>query len=114
MILVLLGVVVAHLVAFDREHLFMLANAYTLWIYLPAYPIAVSALLFRAWPLAITAGLIVVAQLSVGRSADDANGPGHRCGPARAARPRREREPSLRQRRTTHRWSRSSVRSTPT
>ncbi|MGZ6965683.1 MAG: endonuclease/exonuclease/phosphatase family protein [Acidimicrobiia bacterium] len=64
LILVLLGVVVAHLVAFDREHLFMLANAYTLWIYLPAYPIAVSALLFRAWPLAVTAGLIVVAQLA--------------------------------------------------
>src|SRR5664279_2724208 len=42
----------------------MLANAYTLWMYLPAYPIAIAALCFRAWPLAVAACLIVIAQLT--------------------------------------------------
>jgi endonuclease/exonuclease/phosphatase (EEP) superfamily protein YafD len=59
----LLGLVITRSVAFDRDHLFMLANAYTLWIFLPAYPIAVAAVCFRAVPLATAAGLIVVAHL---------------------------------------------------
>jgi endonuclease/exonuclease/phosphatase (EEP) superfamily protein YafD len=64
LVLALLVVVTARVFAFDRVHIFMLLNAYTLWIYLPAYPIAVAALCFRAWPLALAASLIVVAQLT--------------------------------------------------
>jgi endonuclease/exonuclease/phosphatase (EEP) superfamily protein YafD len=62
-VLVMLGFVVAHVIAFDREHILMLVNAYTLWVLLPAYPIAVAAFCFRAWPLAIAASLIVIAHL---------------------------------------------------
>jgi endonuclease/exonuclease/phosphatase (EEP) superfamily protein YafD len=64
MVLVLLGLVAARVLEFDHEHAFMLANAYTLWIYLPAYAITAAALCFRAWRLAIVAALIVVAQLA--------------------------------------------------
>jgi len=41
----------------------MLANAYTLWLFLPAYVVAVAALCFRAWPLAVAAGIVVIAHL---------------------------------------------------
>jgi endonuclease/exonuclease/phosphatase (EEP) superfamily protein YafD len=61
--LALLALVIAHVVAFDDAHLFMLANAYVLWALLPAYAIAVAAVCFRAWPLAIVAGIVVVAHL---------------------------------------------------
>jgi endonuclease/exonuclease/phosphatase (EEP) superfamily protein YafD len=64
LVLALLVVVFARVFAFDRFHIFMLLNAYTLWIYLPAYPIAVAALVARAWPLAVVSLLIVVAQLA--------------------------------------------------
>ena len=62
--LALLVLVIAHVVAFDDAHLFMLANAYALWVLLPAYAIAVAAVCFRAWPLAIVAGIVVVAHLA--------------------------------------------------
>ncbi len=62
-VLGLLTVVVAHVTAYDQDHLFFLANSYTLWLFLPAYPIAVAALCFRAWPLALTALVIVIAHL---------------------------------------------------
>ncbi len=57
----LLAVVGAHVLAFDRYHLVFLLDSYTLWILLPALPVAVAALSFRAWPLAIAAGIVVVA-----------------------------------------------------
>jgi endonuclease/exonuclease/phosphatase (EEP) superfamily protein YafD len=62
-VLVLVGLVVAHLVAFDRIHILLLVNAFTLWIYLPAYFIVVAALCFRARLLAVVAGLVVVAHV---------------------------------------------------
>jgi endonuclease/exonuclease/phosphatase (EEP) superfamily protein YafD len=60
----LLTVVAAHIAAYDHDHLFFLANSYSLWILLPAYPIAVAALCFRTWPLAIAALFVVVAHLA--------------------------------------------------
>jgi len=62
--LLLLALVVAHVVEFDDRHAFMLANAYTLWVLLPAYPVAVAAVCFRAWPLAAVAGIVVVAHIA--------------------------------------------------
>lgn len=59
----MLGLVIAHLVAYDRERIEMLLGAYTLWILLPAYLIAVAAWCFRAWPLAAAATLVVIAHL---------------------------------------------------
>ena len=44
----LLVLVIAHVVAFDDVHLFMLANVYVLWALLPAYAVAVAAVCFRA------------------------------------------------------------------
>lgn len=63
-VLALLMLAAAHAVAFDDGHAFMLANAYTLWVLLPAYPVVVAALLFRAWPLAVVAGMVVIAHLA--------------------------------------------------
>ena len=63
-VLALVAVAVAHLVAFDRTRVFLLADSYTLWIYLPAYAIAVTAACFRSRSLALVAGLLVVAQLA--------------------------------------------------
>ena len=63
-VLALVAVAVAHLVAFDRSRVFLLADSYTLWIYLPAYGIAVTAACFRSRTLTIVAGLLVVAQLA--------------------------------------------------
>jgi endonuclease/exonuclease/phosphatase (EEP) superfamily protein YafD len=57
-------VAVARVVAFDRTRVFMLADSYTLWIYLPAYAIAVSAVCFRSRALAFAAALLVVVQLT--------------------------------------------------
>lgn len=62
-VLGLLALVVMHVVAFDERHAFMLADAYLLWVLLPAYPVAVAAVCFRAWSLAIVAGVVVVAHL---------------------------------------------------
>ncbi len=53
----------AHVAAFDRTQMFVFANALTLWIYLPAYFIAVAAVSFRHYLLALAAGIVVVAQL---------------------------------------------------
>jgi endonuclease/exonuclease/phosphatase (EEP) superfamily protein YafD len=63
-VLALLTVVAAHVFAFDDRHGLMLANAYTLWLLVPAYTVVVAALLFRAWPLALVAGVVVVAHLA--------------------------------------------------
>ena len=63
-VLALVAVAVAHVVAFDRSRPFLLADSYTLWIYLPAYGIAVTAACFGSRTLAIVAGLLVVAQLA--------------------------------------------------
>jgi endonuclease/exonuclease/phosphatase (EEP) superfamily protein YafD len=63
-VLALLVLVVARIVEFDDRHAFMLANAYTLWVLLPAYLVAVAAVCFRAWPLAGVAGIVVVAHLA--------------------------------------------------
>lgn len=62
-VLGLLGLVLAHLVAFDHVRILMLADAFTLWIYLPAYVIVVAAVCFRFRSLAIAAAIVVVAQL---------------------------------------------------
>jgi endonuclease/exonuclease/phosphatase (EEP) superfamily protein YafD len=62
-VLAMMAVAMAHVVAFDREHLLMLVNAYALWILLPAYLVTVAALCFRAWPLAIAALVVVIAHL---------------------------------------------------
>ena len=58
----LLLVAGAHVVGFDRNRMFEFADAYTLWIYLPAYFIAVAAASFRHYLLAIAAAVVVVAQ----------------------------------------------------
>ncbi|HEY5014064.1 MAG TPA: endonuclease/exonuclease/phosphatase family protein [Acidimicrobiia bacterium] len=60
----LLTIAVAHVVAFDHARVFMLADSYTLWIYLPAYAIAVAAICFRARTLGICAAVLIVAHLA--------------------------------------------------
>lgn len=63
-VIALLTVVVARLLAFDEHRAFMLLDAYTLWILLPAYTVLVAAVCFRRWPLAITATIVVIAHLA--------------------------------------------------
>ena len=60
----LLAVGVLRVVAFDRFHWFLLVDAYALWVFLPAYVIAVAALLFRARLLAVAALVLVGVQLA--------------------------------------------------
>ncbi|MEO8538896.1 MAG: endonuclease/exonuclease/phosphatase family protein [bacterium] len=60
----LLVVVAARLVRPDSNLLFIWANAYTFWIYQPAYPIALFALVFRRWWLLGAAGAVVVFHLA--------------------------------------------------
>lgn len=60
----LLVIAVVRVVAFDRFHWFLLADAYALWVFLPAYVIGVAALLFRARRLAAAALVLVVVQLA--------------------------------------------------
>jgi endonuclease/exonuclease/phosphatase (EEP) superfamily protein YafD len=60
----LLGLVAARVLAFDDRRIFMLADAYTLWIYLPAYAIVVAAVCFRFRTLAVAGAVVVVAQLA--------------------------------------------------
>jgi endonuclease/exonuclease/phosphatase (EEP) superfamily protein YafD len=60
----LLGLAGAHVVAFDRARVLMLADSYTLWIYLPAYAIAVAAICFRARALGLCAAVLIVAHLA--------------------------------------------------
>lgn len=62
-VVALVVIAFARVVAFDRTRLFSLADSYTLWIYLPAYAIGVSALCFRSRTLGVVAGVLVVAQL---------------------------------------------------
>src|SRR4051794_2660927 len=63
LVLVLIMLAGAHVFAFDRTRLFLFADAFTLWIYLPAYFVAAGAVCFRHSLLAIAAGVLVVAHL---------------------------------------------------
>jgi endonuclease/exonuclease/phosphatase (EEP) superfamily protein YafD len=63
-VLVLLVIATAHVVLFDRYHVFMLVNSYTLWVFLPAYAIAVAAALFRARLLTIAAAALIALHLA--------------------------------------------------
>ncbi len=45
--------------AHDRSLYLVWINAYTFWVYLPAYPVAIAALVFRRWSL-LAASLAVV------------------------------------------------------
>lgn len=59
----LLALVLARLVAFDDRRVLMLTNAYTPWIYLPAYVVMAAAICFRAKALAVVAAVIVAGHL---------------------------------------------------
>ena len=63
-VLGLLVVAVGRMVAFDRHRVFMLVDSYTLWLYLPAYPIAVSGALHRARVLTLAASVVIVFHLA--------------------------------------------------
>jgi endonuclease/exonuclease/phosphatase (EEP) superfamily protein YafD len=56
-------VAAARIVDFDRVRMFMFLDAYTLWIYSPAYVIAIAAVCFRHRTLAVVAGAVVVLHL---------------------------------------------------
>jgi len=60
----LLLLAAAHLLAFDERRLFTLADAYALWLLLPAYAVLAAALCFRARTVALVALLVVVAHLA--------------------------------------------------
>jgi endonuclease/exonuclease/phosphatase (EEP) superfamily protein YafD len=63
-VLGLLAVVTARVLAFDERRLLVLADAYTLWLFLPAYLLVAAAVCFRARLLAVTAALVVIAHLA--------------------------------------------------
>lgn len=56
--------IVLRLVAHDAAWLLLLVNAFTFWIYLPAYAIITLALWKKRWPLAACAGVIVLFHLA--------------------------------------------------
>jgi endonuclease/exonuclease/phosphatase (EEP) superfamily protein YafD len=60
----LLALAAAHLVAFDDRRVFLLADAYALWLLLPAYAVLIAALCFKARALALVALVVVVAHLA--------------------------------------------------
>ncbi len=60
----LLALVVARVVVFDDRRVLMLANAYTPWIYLPAYLVFAAAVCFRARALAVVAAAVLAAHLA--------------------------------------------------
>ncbi|HEY3725004.1 MAG TPA: endonuclease/exonuclease/phosphatase family protein [Acidimicrobiia bacterium] len=60
----LLALAAGHVIAYDRSRAVMLADAYTLWVFLPAYVVLVAALCFRTWSLALVAAVIVAAHLA--------------------------------------------------
>jgi endonuclease/exonuclease/phosphatase (EEP) superfamily protein YafD len=64
-VLGLLVLALARLLALDERRLLVLADAYTLWIFLPAYLIVAAAVCFRARLLAVVAGAVVLAHLAV-------------------------------------------------
>jgi endonuclease/exonuclease/phosphatase (EEP) superfamily protein YafD len=65
LLLVALGaLVLARALAFDERRLTVLADAYTLWIFLPAYLVLAAALCFRSRALAALAAVVVVAHLA--------------------------------------------------
>jgi endonuclease/exonuclease/phosphatase (EEP) superfamily protein YafD len=57
---ILLVVVVARFVAWDDRYILHLLNSETVWIFLPAYFVAVAAWCFRRWTLAVPATVAVV------------------------------------------------------
>jgi endonuclease/exonuclease/phosphatase (EEP) superfamily protein YafD len=63
-VLGLLGLAGAHLLAFDDRRVFLLADAYALWLLLPAYVVLVAAVCFRARALALVALVVVAAHLA--------------------------------------------------
>lgn len=63
-VLGLLALVVARLLAFDARRVLTLVDAYTLWLYLPAYVVLAAAVCFRARALAMVAAAVVVAHLA--------------------------------------------------
>lgn len=64
LLLGLLALAAAHLLAFDDQRLFLLADAYALWLLLPAYAVLVAAVCFRARALALVALVVVAAHLA--------------------------------------------------
>lgn len=57
------GAAIARLVARDRGRYVFAIDAYTFWLYLPAYVVAAAALIERRDALAFVAGLVVVCHL---------------------------------------------------
>ncbi len=64
LVALLLALAAAHAVAYDRARVLMMADAYTLWVFLPAYVVLVAALCFRTWSLALVAAVVVAAHLA--------------------------------------------------
>lgn len=56
--------VAARLLAHDRAIYLVWVNAYTFWVYMPAYPVALGALLFRRWSLAIATFAVIFFHLA--------------------------------------------------
>jgi endonuclease/exonuclease/phosphatase (EEP) superfamily protein YafD len=65
LILGLLVLALARLLAFDERRLLVLADAYSLWLFLPAYLVVAAAVCFRARILAVVAGVVVVTHLAL-------------------------------------------------
>lgn len=59
----LLFVIFARLVRPDSNIIFIWLNSYTFWVYLPAYPVAVFAAVFRRWLLLAPALLVIAFHL---------------------------------------------------
>jgi endonuclease/exonuclease/phosphatase (EEP) superfamily protein YafD len=59
-IIALLIVALARFVAYDRRRLITMFNAYTAWVYLPAYPIAIGAFVTRRPALGFVAIAVVL------------------------------------------------------
>ena len=64
LVAMLLALAAAHVVAYDRARVVMLADSYTLWVFLPAYVVLVAALCFRTLSLALVAAVLVAAHLA--------------------------------------------------
>jgi endonuclease/exonuclease/phosphatase (EEP) superfamily protein YafD len=65
LVLLALGALaLARVLAFDERRLTVLADAYTLWIFLPAYLVLAAAVCFRSRLLAVLAAAVVVAHVA--------------------------------------------------
>jgi endonuclease/exonuclease/phosphatase (EEP) superfamily protein YafD len=64
LVLGLLALALARLAPFDERRLLVLADAYTLWIFLPAYLLVAAAVCFRARLLAVVAAVVVAAHVA--------------------------------------------------